>query len=165
MGAQTRLSDFTEYRTKEDMQLTELGTIKVRDSQFIKVFSFASVFNFRHRLRFLARPPLFHASHLGERARGGMEATVRGKRYALEWPRASQREREGPFASFHSRPVHAHPSHCLTEPCLCAVPEVHTRQRSSLYLRDSGVNRVCCVGGEYVVAAGANGFTAASARI
>ena len=28
--AQTRLSDFTEYRTKEDMQLTELGTIKVR---------------------------------------------------------------------------------------------------------------------------------------
>ncbi len=28
---QTRLSDFTEYRTKEDMQLTELGTIKVRE--------------------------------------------------------------------------------------------------------------------------------------
>jgi hypothetical protein len=26
---QTRLSDFSEYRTKDDMQLTELGTIKV----------------------------------------------------------------------------------------------------------------------------------------
>ncbi len=28
--AQTRLSDFSEYRTKDDMQLTELGTIKAR---------------------------------------------------------------------------------------------------------------------------------------
>jgi hypothetical protein len=27
---QTRLSDFSEFRTKEEMQLTELGTIKVR---------------------------------------------------------------------------------------------------------------------------------------
>jgi hypothetical protein len=30
--AQTRLSDFSEYRTKDDMQLTELGTIKASAS-------------------------------------------------------------------------------------------------------------------------------------
>ena len=28
LNLQSRLSDFSEYRTKEDMQLTELGTIK-----------------------------------------------------------------------------------------------------------------------------------------
>jgi hypothetical protein len=31
--AQTRLSDFSEYRTKDDMQLTELGTIKAREKE------------------------------------------------------------------------------------------------------------------------------------
>jgi hypothetical protein len=30
---QTRLSDFSEFRTKEEIQLTELGTIKVRENK------------------------------------------------------------------------------------------------------------------------------------
>ena len=57
MGAQTRLSDFTEYRTKEDMQLTELGTIKVSDSRSIKVFSFASVFSFSSQIALSRQTP------------------------------------------------------------------------------------------------------------